>query len=138
MQKRRENPMEWAVKDPGTLHRRVQQGLPFSVLERFRRTADLTLAEVADLVVINSRTLARRRKAGGSLQPDESDRLVRVSRVFARAIDLFGGDPAAAWDWFKKPQIALGGVRPADYLKTEVGAQEVERVIEEIALGNPF
>lgn len=138
MARPRENPMIWAVQEPTALHRRVQQGLPYSFLEKFREAAHLTLAEVAELVLINGRTLARRRKEGGRLRPDESDRLVRAGRVFARAIELFDGDVDAARGWMREPQIALGGMRPVDFMKTDAGAREVERVIGRIEHGLPL
>ncbi|HEX7190811.1 MAG TPA: antitoxin Xre/MbcA/ParS toxin-binding domain-containing protein [Thermoanaerobaculia bacterium] len=55
-----------------------------------------------------------------------SDRLFRVARVLARAIDLFDGDREAALEWLTKPQRALGDAVPLDLAATELGAHEVE------------
>jgi len=126
------------IREPRALHRKVQEGLPYAALERFQRAADLSLVQVADLVAMNGRTLARRRQARERLHPDESDRLLRVSRVFERALDLFGGDGELARAWFLAPQIGLGGERPWDFVKSDVGAREVERLIGQIEHGSPL
>ena len=69
------------------------------------------------------------------MQPDESDRLVRLARVFSRAIELYGGDSEGAQAWLMRPNRALGGASPFEMAKTEVGAGEVERLISQIEHG---
>src|SRR5437763_638363 len=68
----------------------VRAGLRYGAFERFRGYAAIPAAGLAELVRIPERTLARRRGAG-RLDPDESDRLVRLARVFAQALGLFEG-----------------------------------------------
>lgn len=116
------------------LFKQVERGLPFRVLERLGRNLELPMKAVADLTQIRNRTLHRRKEAG-RLQPDESDRLLRVSRVFARAIELFEGDDRAARRWLSAPQRALGGAAPLALAKTELGALEVERLIGRLEHG---
>src|SRR2546428_2127751 len=69
------------------LLRAVRKGLPYKAFERFVRNLSLSPEEAMTFVDIPRRT-AHRRKREGQLQPDESDRLRRSSRVFARALDL--------------------------------------------------
>lgn len=127
-----------SIREPAALHRQIREGLPYAALERFQKAADLSLVDVADLVAMNGRTLARRRQARERLHPDESDRLLRVSRVFERALDLFSGDGELARAWFLAPQIGLGGERPWDFVKSDVGAREVERLLGQIEHGSPL
>ena len=75
----------------GELVRRVGEGFPYGVLENFRENVGLSAGEVADLVQINPRTLSRRKREG-RLHADESDRVLRLSRVYGKALGLFGGD----------------------------------------------
>jgi putative toxin-antitoxin system antitoxin component (TIGR02293 family) len=116
------------------LLREVQKGLPFRALERLGRNLDLSMKSIAELAQIRNRTLHRRKEAG-RLQPNESDRLLRVSRVFGRAIELFEGDDRAARHWLSAPQRALGGVAPLSLAKTELGALEVQRLIGRLEHG---
>lgn len=121
-------------RDPLDISRRVARGLSFAALERFRRNAGLSLSELADATVIPLSTLHRRKKER-RLEPQESDRLLRVSRVFGRALELFEGDNDAARRWLATPQRALGGERPLDLGRTDVGAREVEALVERLEHG---
>ena len=59
---------------------------------RVRRQVATALANhLTHLVQINPRTLSRRKREG-RLHADESDRVLRLSRVYGRTLDLFGGD----------------------------------------------
>jgi putative toxin-antitoxin system antitoxin component (TIGR02293 family) len=92
-----------------------------------------TQAEVLDLVVPR-RTLARRRRAGGQLASEESDRAVRLARVAALAERVFG-DAAKAQRWLRKPSPMLDGQPPIGLLRTETGAQVVEQALHRIDYG---
>jgi len=120
--------------DPIAILRNVKRGLKFEALERFQKNSRFTTAEIADLVAIKMRTL-QRRKEDGRLEPDESDRLVRLSRVFAKALELFEGDADAARGWFHTPAKALGGEQPIALAGTDLGSREVEALIDRIELG---
>ncbi len=118
------------------IYRQVQKGLPFSAFQRFQRNTAFTPGQLAGLVQLPARTIARR-KAAGRLEPDESDRLLRAARVFGRALELFEGEADAARDWLLKRQPLLGGLVPLDLATTDVGALEVERLIGRLEHGIP-
>lgn len=122
------------ASDAFELRERVEEGLPYSALERFQRNVSLPMAEITELVQIPMRTLTRR-KASGRLHTDESDRLVRASRVVGRALDLFEGDLEAAKAWLSAPQHALAGATPLAMARTGVGAREVESLIGRLEHG---
>jgi putative toxin-antitoxin system antitoxin component (TIGR02293 family) len=108
--------------------RLVQAGFPFSRLARFQKATELPWEKVARFVSIPQRTLTRR-QSEGRLQPDESDRVWRASKIFDMALELFEGDLAAARQWLQTPQAGLGGEVPLEFASTEVGAREVENLI---------
>ncbi|MEX2048874.1 MAG: antitoxin Xre-like helix-turn-helix domain-containing protein [Gemmatimonadota bacterium] len=119
------------------LHDKVEQGLPFEALERLRRALDLPASRFAELVKIPPRTLARRKDAK-RLQPDESDRLVRLSKIVGLAIQLFEGGLEDARAWLLTPQPALGNTVPLEFAASEVGAREVENLIGRLEHGIPL
>ena len=121
-------------QNPIDIFKRVEKGLAFTALERFQRSSGISTADLADAVVITVRTL-HRRKEQGRLEPDESDRLLRVSRVFGKALDLFEGQTQAARQWLFTPQRALGGKQPIVLAKTDVGAREVEALVDRLEHG---
>ncbi len=122
--------------DPVHLVGRIQHGFTFAAFERFQRNTELSYRLLARVVEIPERTLARR-KESGRFEADESDRLVRTSRVFARAIELFEGNAAAAREWLTSSLRALGGRTPLDFASTDVGAIEVENLIGRLEHGIP-
>ncbi|HKT58989.1 MAG TPA: antitoxin Xre-like helix-turn-helix domain-containing protein [Gemmatimonadales bacterium] len=124
------------VYEPLKIYSRVRAGLAFSALERFQRNTSLGSSELSTLVQLPPRTLARR-KAAGRLEPEESDRLLRASRVFGSALQLFEGDAEAAREWLLDKQPLLGGLVPLELATTDVGALEVERLIGRLEHGIP-
>ena len=112
----------------------VEQGLPYGAFERLLANTSLASDAAIALVNIPQRTLTRRKREG-RFRRDESDRLVRASRVFARALGLFEGDRDAAKHWLSEPQKALGDEAPLMIARTEVGALEVERLIGRLEHG---
>lgn len=113
---------------------RLEEGFPFKFLDNFRRSTDLPMETIAEAVRIPPRTLSRRR-AEGRLRPDESERLLRVSTVFEKAVALFDGDRDGALQWLRSPQRGLGGQTPLDFARTEVGAAEVHDLIGRLEHG---
>jgi len=114
--------------DTQGLHEKVRRGLPFQTFQRFLRLTDLSAHTLAAILLIPARTL-QRRKAQRRLQPDESDRLLRLSRIYGKAIELFEGDSQAALRWLRAPVVALGGAAPLAMCPSEPGALEVEHMI---------
>jgi putative toxin-antitoxin system antitoxin component (TIGR02293 family) len=114
----------------------IRRGFAYSAFERLQRNTELPYRVLAEAAEIPERTLARR-KESGRLEPDESDRLARLSRVVARAIELFEGHVEDARGWLTSPVTALGGRTPLDFASTDVGAIEVEHLIGRLEYGIP-
>jgi putative toxin-antitoxin system antitoxin component (TIGR02293 family) len=116
------------------LVRAVRRGFPFRTLEDLAGATGLSAAELAALLALPARTLARR-KVARRLSAEESERLLRLAAVFEQAQALFEGDAAQALAWLRAPKKALDGETPLHYASTEVGAREVERLIGRIEHG---
>lgn len=112
----------------------IEEGLSFRELEHLQENFGLSRGEVAQLVQIKPRTLDRRRREG-RLQPEESDRLLRLSRVFGKALELFEGESRAAKEWLYSSQRALGGAVPLEIARTDIGAREVEDLLGRLSHG---
>ena len=119
---------------PLDLLRAVKKGLSYRTFERFRRNTLLSFERVTDLIDIPRRTMTRRKRDGRFL-PDESDRLLRASRLFGKTLELFEGDRDVATEWLTTAQRALGGAVPLDLARTEVGAREVEQLVGRLEHG---
>lgn len=115
------------------LRAHIRLGLPYSSLESLRQRLQLTLPETATLLQTPTRTLARRKRER-KLQPAESDRLVRLARVAAHAVMVFGDEERAA-TWLRRSNRALNGEMPLRLLDTEIGTAQVEDVLGRIEHG---
>ena len=125
------------TQDALELHDRVERGLSYEALERLRSALDLPLSRFGELLKIPPRTLARRREAK-RLQPEESDRLLRMAKIVGLAIQLFEGGLDEARAWLLSPQQALGNTVPLDLATNDVGAREVENLIGRLEHGIPL
>src|SRR5213079_3539661 len=112
---------------------RIQKGLRFSELKSLQDSIDLPFEQLAAKLCISRSTL-QRRKAAGRLSPDESDKVVRFSRLLRHATAVFG-DAERARAWLKHAQVGLGGAVPLDYASTETGAREVDNLLGRIDYG---
>jgi putative toxin-antitoxin system antitoxin component (TIGR02293 family) len=84
--------------------------------------------------LIRKGTLTRRLSEELLLTPAESDRAVRMARVYANAVEMIG-DEEKAIEWLSTPNRALGGEMPLDQLDTDTGARVVEDLLGRIAHG---
>ena len=107
---------------------RIQSGLPAASAFAFKEALGLTNEELASILCVSPRTLARLNPAKSRLDLASGDRLVRSARLFAIATEVLEEAPAAA-RWMKAPQRALGGAVPLDLAQTDVGARAVEALL---------
>src|SRR6201982_3802640 len=121
------------AKHPTELIRQIQKGLRFAELKTLQHSLDMPFEQLAAKLSISRSTLQRRKHAG-RLSPEESNKLVRFSRLLRQAADLFGNVEKAR-AWLKHPQYGLGGAVPLDYAETEVGAREVEDLLGRMKYG---
>ena len=121
------------AKHPTELIRQIQKGLRFSELETLQNSLHMPFEQLAAKLAISRSTL-QRRKATGRLSPDESDKVIRYSRLVQQAADFFS-DIGKARAWLKHPQYGLGGAVPLDYARTEAGAREVENLLGRMKYG---
>jgi putative toxin-antitoxin system antitoxin component (TIGR02293 family) len=112
----------------------VHKGLAYKALELFSQQSGIPILEIAAVMNIPDRTLARRR-ARRRFAPDESERLLRISRIYEQAVDLFDGDVHSAVAWLRTKRRVLANHAPLNYSATELGAREVENLIGQLEHG---
>ncbi len=123
-----------AVKKPDDLAQLVRKGLPAGSVTALAEKLHLRNTALSRKLGIPQRTLTRRLSQASPLTPAESDRMVRMARVYADAVEMIG-DREKAIEWLSTPNRALGGERPLDQLDTDMGARMVEDILGRIAYG---
>jgi len=123
-----------AVKSLTDLAELVREGLPAGSVIALAEKLDLGNAALSRKLGIPQRTMTRRLSQHSRLSVAESDRTVRLARVYATAVEMIGNKEKAV-EWLRTPNRALAGERPLDQLDTDLGAREVEDVLGRIAYG---
>jgi putative toxin-antitoxin system antitoxin component (TIGR02293 family) len=121
------------VKSMGDLELLVHKGLPYQALEKVMERFGLARLEAQRVLSMPPRTLARRKEQSRMMAP-ESDRLMRLARVGARASQVLGTDEKAA-TWLHRPNRALNNQLPLDLLRTDLGTKQVEDILTRIEHG---
>jgi putative toxin-antitoxin system antitoxin component (TIGR02293 family) len=111
----------------------VERGLPTRSYSVIAEALDLTPDEEDRLLQVSLRTRARW-KQRKRLDPAISDRLVRLARIFALAIDVLESQEHAV-AWLREPSDALGGRTPLRVVTTDVGAEKVTNMLYQMEHG---
>lgn len=120
------------VSSEADLARLVDHGIRLSVLGHVER-AGFSKQEI-ERFIIPARTLRHRKSRREPLTLDESDRLVRLTRIQALAEDVFGNAEKAN-RWLRQSLGILDGKSPLDVARSEAGARVVEQILAKIDWG---
>jgi putative toxin-antitoxin system antitoxin component (TIGR02293 family) len=123
-----------SIKNFAELAELIRKGLPSGSLIVLGEKLDLKNATLSEKLGIPQRTFTRRLSRHSRLTAAESDRTVRLARVYATAVEMIGNADKAA-QWLRTPNRALGGEVPIDQLDTDLGVKEVENILGRIAYG---
>ena len=121
------------IRNSSDLQVVLRQGFPYAAFEAFLVVLEWKSRDLADLLGVASRTLARR-KTNNQLSPIESDRLYRVAYIMRLATVVFGSIEKAR-TWIHTDNRALGGSTPISVLDTEIGERQVEELLNRINHG---
>ncbi len=113
----------------------IRAGLPASAFVGVAVALDLTVDELAAKLGVSPRTIRDQRKKLARLSSENTEKLVRIARVQHQARKVFSTDEAVS-DWLTSPAPALEGTKPIDLLDTDIGAREIEAVLNGLAYGN--
>lgn len=121
------------VRRERDLENQIRKGLPFAALEYFMDELALSLDRMSHVLGMTTRTF-RRRRTEGVLAIEESAQLVRIARVFQRAVDILGAQEDAV-AWLRHPNVSLGGKTPLDDMDTPLGEERVHALLSRIEHG---
>jgi putative toxin-antitoxin system antitoxin component (TIGR02293 family) len=117
----------------------VSRGLPVGAVDELaariapgERTFKFHLVSKASY----ARRLANGGASGAALSKAESERVTRLSRLWAFAVEVWGGEGAAR-RFLRKPHMFLDGKAPLDVaLTSELGGRMVEDILGRLAYGS--
>jgi putative toxin-antitoxin system antitoxin component (TIGR02293 family) len=123
------------VASANDLRRVVGRGLPKRALGR---VVDYVAEDSEEAVRLRNHVvpLATYKRRTTTLKPDESEKLERIARVIVLAEAAFGSREQAR-EFLHARHPELGGDRPLDAARTELGARLVEEVLWRMEHGLP-
>jgi putative toxin-antitoxin system antitoxin component (TIGR02293 family) len=122
------------IRNSDDLAELIREGLPATSVTALAERLDIGSTVLSKKLGIPQRTLTRRLSRRSRLSAAESDRTVRLARLYASAVEMIGDEDKAV-AWLQTPNRALRGERPLDQLDTDVGARQVEDILGRIAYG---
>lgn len=111
----------------------IRKGLVKKNLDKLMDSTGLDLSAMASILHVSSRTL-RRYKDDSILNPDISERLLEVARIYARGQEVFG-DLDSFKSWVREPVPALGYKKPLEFLDTSIGIRLLQDELGRIEHG---
>lgn len=113
---------------------RISQGYPANHLVTIRSALTLTASLAEQLFSVSQSTLLRRLKGRQRLSSVTSERLDRLASVANLAHEVFE-DRDRALSWLSTPNVALGNQQPVMLCETEIGANQVRRILHALEWG---
>ncbi len=113
----------------------IRAGLPARAFVGVAEVLHLTVDELAGKLGVSARTIRDQQKKLARLSSENTGKLVRIARIQHQARKIFSTNEAVS-GWLSSPAPALEGALPIDLVDTDLGAREVEAVLNGIAYGN--
>lgn len=102
-----------------------RKGIKASFAKKLIKAVQINQEEFADYLGFKIRTLSRRfEKPTEKMTSEESEKVIRLARVFLQALDIFEDEMKVA-SWLKRPNRSLADLAPISYLDSDIGAEEV-------------
>jgi putative toxin-antitoxin system antitoxin component (TIGR02293 family) len=105
----------------------IKNGIPRKTLDLLMAKTGLSAAEFASVMHTSDRTL-RRYKPGKLLNPEQSERVIEIARLYARGAIVFGAMELFK-EWMDTGQLVLGNQKPKVFLDTSMG---IELLLQEL------
>jgi putative toxin-antitoxin system antitoxin component (TIGR02293 family) len=111
----------------------IRAGLTPASWSALRKTG-YTAPELAAVIGVSEKTIARKQSSRELLGVAEGDRTMRLAQITLESARAFGALDKAM-RWLRKPNRVLGGEKPLDLIATEPGTALVRRVLGTIEYG---
>lgn len=129
--------LEWGMTilkmPPAKRIKMVRDGVKVAHLVGAGQYYGISQAKLSKLLGISDATITRKIRSSGKLGPLESERLARIALIEAEAEKVFDSSDLAK-RWMLESNLALGE-SPLSLLDTDMGADEVRKVLASIAYG---
>jgi len=116
-----------AIKEEQDFIPLIKKGIPRKSLDYLMLNTGLSAPEIASIIHTSDRTL-RRYKPSKLLNPEQSERVVELARLYSRGEEVFGGLDRFK-EWMGSTVMSLGNKIPKNFLDTSLG---IELLMDEL------
>lgn len=111
----------------------IREGVKMQTLEHLMKTTDISSNEMASIMHTSERTL-RRYTPNTTLNPEQSERIIELARLFTRGSEVFGSLNNFK-TWMNSTVVALGNKKPKELLDTSLGIEILQEELGRIEHG---
>lgn len=111
----------------------IRKGLSKKAMDEMMAHMNITSLEMSRMLHTSDRTM-RRYTSESVLNPEQSERLIELARLFAHGVDVFGSAERFR-RWMSGPVFSLGGQQPIDLMDTSIGISLVNDTLGRIEYG---
>lgn len=111
----------------------IRQGITKNDFERFKDKTGLDYDQLANALSVARATLINK-KGAEKFNQTLSERIIGLADLYSYGYEVFE-DIDRFNHWIFRPNQALGGLRPFDFLDTQFGREEVKNLIGRIDYG---
>lgn len=97
----------------------IREGVPRKSLDHLMENTGLTVSEISAIIRTSDRTL-RRYSAKHKLNPEQSERLIELAKLYSRGKEVFGNMELFK-HWMNSNVLAIGKKKPKEFLDTSLG-----------------
>lgn len=97
----------------------IRNGVQKEAMENLMDITGISSSEMAALIRTSDRNL-RRYGSHEKLNPEQSERIIELARLYSRGEEVFGSLDAFK-EWMDSPVMALGNKKPKTFLDTSLG-----------------
>lgn len=112
----------------------VREGLPMASVAFLQNNFGFTNKQMSHILAISESTYQRRIRAKTRLTPDETEKAISLSELYAKGIDIFRNQ-ADFETWLQTNIPAMANQRPTDMLDSMIGRQYVMDELNRILHG---
>lgn len=97
----------------------IRNGIPKRALDNLMNNTGITVSEISKIIGTSDRTL-RRYTSAQKLNPEQSERLIELAKLYSRGEEVFGSMENFK-GWMNSCVMAIGNKQPKEYLDTSIG-----------------
>ena len=132
-----ESEPNYLVKEPQTLYivSNSLTGIFATAVDDVMKVSGYEKSQIESIMDISYKTYSRYKKYKKRLNPDQSERLLKLKALFTLGNEVFGSKDEMAL-WMQKPAFGVGNLIPNNAIKTSSGIDLVMNELTNIAYGN--